>query len=243
MNPAPMRQLRLEDGGVDVWKADLDRLEVHLSALSATLSAEEHDRCARLARLRDRDRFVARRGVLRALLGLYTGVPPGQLDFSCNRYGKPHLSGPAAEGGIHFSTSSSGGIALYAFSLGRELGVDIEQVRHEIEHEELAESFFCRREATMIRELPEELRVEAFFRCWTRKEAYVKARGEGLSLPFESFEVTVRPEDRAALINSQHYPRDLFRWKFHSLNVGPDFMVALAVEGGYGDLRISEWPL
>jgi 4'-phosphopantetheinyl transferase len=171
--------------------------------------------------------------VLRALLGCYLDRHPGSLGFDYNPYGKPFLAG---DSGICFSTSHSHGLVLLAFARGREIGVDIERVRADLGLEEIAARCFSPREIATLHSLRNDLREEAFFACWTRKEALAKAEGEGLALPLCRFEVTLVPGEPAMLLDTKGDPLET-KWTLQEMTPDPGYVAALAVEG-HG-LRVS----
>ena len=178
---------------IHVWHAALDREENILGRLEPTLSPEEKARADRFHFVNDRNRFVAARGLLRELLGKYLQQAPAGLAFSYGRHGKPALSGGNASSGLCFNLSHSAGLAVYAIARERNLGIDVEHVRPESAGEDIAKRYFSAREVDDLRTLPLEARVEGFFHCWTRKEAYLKATGMGLQIPLDSFSVSLLP--------------------------------------------------
>src|SRR3954447_5184073 len=175
---------------------DLDAGRADLGRLAAALSADERDRARRFRLERDRRRYVARRGRLRELLSDYLGLAPPRVRLRTGPFGKPRV----AEGEPRFSLSHSHGIALYAIARGLEVGCDIERRDGRLAEQEGADRFFAPPEADALRSLPPHQHAEGFFNCWTRKEAYVKARGLGLSLPLASFAVSLAPSEPAALL-------------------------------------------
>jgi 4'-phosphopantetheinyl transferase len=183
---------------VHVWRASLDLPDGLPDSLARTLSQEELDRSGRLRFENLRRRSLASRAILREIISRYAGIPPAAVELSAGKLGKPALAPAcaAAAGGLRFNMSHSEALALYAFALGREVGVDVERLRPEASRG-IAERFFSPREAEEIaalgREGGEPLRERAFFACWTRKEAYLKARGEGLTAGLKRFEVTADP--------------------------------------------------
>jgi 4'-phosphopantetheinyl transferase len=183
----------LKEGDVHVWRLPLDQPGEHGTYLRSLLSADEEERAQRFRFPRDRERFVVCRGLLRVLLGRYLSCHPGRLRFAYGAHGKPALAGGAAAGRLCFNVAHSEGLALIAVARGREVGVDLECLRPETATEQLATSCFSARELEALRALPQQVRTEAFFRCWTRKEAYLKATGTGLSLGLDRFDVTLRP--------------------------------------------------
>jgi medium-chain acyl-[acyl-carrier-protein] hydrolase len=229
----------LAEGEVHVWRAVLERPPEELEALYRTLSAEERERAARFHFDNHRRHFIAGRGILRALLGRYLGRDPGGLAFRYEARGKPLLAGGEA---LAFNLSHSHGLALYAVARGVDVGVDVERVRPEFAGEQVAGRFFSPAEVAVLRGLPPEQRQEAFFACWTRKEAYMKATGQGLSLPLDSFEVTLAPGEPAALVAARHEGAEPGRWSMCALDPGPGFAGALAVGGHGWRLVLGRWP-
>jgi 4'-phosphopantetheinyl transferase len=231
---------------VDVWRASLDPPAPVVAALAGTLAGDERARAERYRLERDRRRFTVGRGLLRAILTRYLGGTPDALRFRYGPLGKPALveesGGGAGPGDLTFSVSHSADLALYAVARARRVGVDVERLREDLATGDLARRFFSPAEAAAIASLGPALRTPAFFRCWTRKEAYVKARGEGLSVSLESFDVSLRPDEPAALVASREDPREPSRWALVDLPVGPGAVAALAVEGREVTLRLWRWP-
>ena len=202
-----------------------------MEALGATLSAEEQVRAARFQRPLDRSRYIAGRGQLRRLLGGYTGLTPEQLRFISGPKGKPELASECNPDSLQFNLAHSGGMALYAVAWRRRVGVDLERIRADVEIETLAARFFTPEEAESLRSLPASQRTGAFFTCWTRKEAYLKARGDGITFGLERFAVSLLPDAPPALLRAPFDPAEVDRWTLHALDVGSDYAAALAVEG------------
>jgi 4'-phosphopantetheinyl transferase len=221
---------------VHVWRASLGLPSYSVERLSTYLSPEESGRAARFVRASDRERFMVARGILRELLGGYLHRPPASLLIETAARGKPSLCIDGARSPLHFNLSHSHGLALYAFALGRELGIDVERIRPEVAQEGIEERYFSAQELRELRALPKEKRSDAFFLCWTRKEAYIKARGEGLYIPLDSFDVSLTPGEPARL-NSQ----DKERWAIYSIPPQAAFAGALVVEGETSNLRFWEW--
>jgi 4'-phosphopantetheinyl transferase len=153
-----------------------------------------------------------------------------------SEHGKPSLANAAAD--IRFSVSHSGGLALLAVARGREVGVDLEAIREDVETDKLAERFFSEQEWQSLRLLPPEQRVPAFFRCWTCKEAFVKAQGVGLSRSLGSFDVDVNPEGGGRLVATRPDPGEAGRWSLHEIEAEPGYVAAVAVEGSIAALSI-----
>ncbi len=229
--------LPLERDAVHVWHAGLSLPPDQLERLRQALSADERERAARFVFAKDRDRFVAARGILRDILGNYLGQPGGALRFEYGPYGKPALAGEPR--GLRFNVSHSGDLALVAVTRGQEIGIDVEAVRPERADEQLARRFFSPREVAALLALPEAERGAAFFACWTRKEAYIKARGDGLSIPLDAFDVSLAPGEACALLRASG--DDPARWALRALDTGPGYAAALAVEGHGWRLSTRRW--
>jgi 4'-phosphopantetheinyl transferase len=236
----PPADTPLAHGEVHLWRASLAQTPDALSRLHSTLSPDESAKAARYHFPRHRDHYIAARGLLRRLLGLYLSRPPQSLQFSYGAYGKPSLDG--AED-LRFNLSHSHELVLYAFARGRDVGVDLEHMRADFASEDIAARFFSALEVSMLGTLPtQKARVRAFFNCWTRKEAYIKARGEGLSHPLDEFDVSLIPGEPAALLGTRGDPRELTRWSLHALDAGEGYAAAVVVQGTNYALRLWQWP-
>ena len=226
---------------VHVWRVALDVGEAVLARLRETLADDERRRAERFHFEKDRRHFTAGRGALRSILAGYLGRRPQDVRFTYTNYGKPLLADESGMA-LRFNLTHSHGLALLAVALGRDVGVDVERVRDNLEGEQLAERFFSPREVAALLALPPALRREAFFHCWTRKEAYIKANGKGLSLPLDQFDVSLHPDEPAALLATHHDPAEAGRWSMRSLAPGDGFAAALAVEGQSWRLWCGHWP-
>ena len=224
---------------VHVWRAGLGVAPSQLETLSAILSVDEKKRAERFHFKEDRGEFIAGRVLLRILLGRYVQRAPSQLQFSYGPSGKPRLAGE--DPSLRFNLSHSHGLALYAFIRGRELGVDLEWMKRNADAEKIAERFFSAQEVVTLRALPAREKEKAFFDCWTRKEAYIKAKGDGLTAPLDGFSVSLSPGEPAALLNVKDDPAEVSRWSLRELDPGPGYAAALAVEGNDWRLRCWEW--
>jgi len=235
---APPETLVLGGDEVHVWRATLDQTPLQIQSFLDSLTADEQARADRFYFEKDREHFIVARGVLRAILGGYLNRVPESLSFSYSAHGKPFLAGDT----IRFNMSHSHGIALYAVTRGREVGIDIERIRVDVEVAEIAERFFSCRGAAMLRALSAEVQREAFFNCWTRKEAYIKARGEGLSLPLDQFDVALAPGEPAALLDTRPDASEAARWSLRELPPTPNYVAALAVAGHGWRFTCWQWP-
>jgi 4'-phosphopantetheinyl transferase len=227
---------------VHVWRMALNVSLASVRECAKTLAPDERARAARFVRDRDRARFVVARGGLRAILARYLGRDPCGLRFEYGPFGKPVLSGASRGSDIRFNVSHADDMALYAVTSRREVGVDIERVRPDVAPDDIAERFFSRQEVATLRDLPVPRRLEAFFACWTRKEAFIKARGQGLSLALDGFDVSLTPGRPPALLRVHDDPEEGARWSLRALYPSPDHAAALAVEGHDWRLRCWQWP-
>jgi len=187
-------------GQIHVWSAALDREPNDLQRLEASLSREEKARANRFHFLRDKNHFIAARGLLRELLGGYLRRAPAEIEFSYGPHGKPFLSPASGSTGLCFNLSHSSGLAVFAFAHERNLGIDVELVRPDYAEEDIARRYFAVQEVNDLQSLPPEMRDQGFFNCWTRKEAYLKARGMGLRIPLDSFAVSLSPDRPAQFL-------------------------------------------
>jgi 4'-phosphopantetheinyl transferase len=228
----------LTDDEVHVWCSSLNQSPASLEQLSHTLSADEQQRAARFYFAKDRDRFIAGRGVLRAILASYLiNLKPSELIFHYSDRGKPSLESSP----IRFNLAHSDSLALYAISRGRELGVDLERMRPIPELEAIARRFFSAAETDCLLSLPATQRQEGFFNCWTRKEAYLKATGDGITVALDKFEVSLRPGEPAALLRDKLNPHEISRWSLGDLKPAPGYAASLVVKGQGAQIRCWQW--
>jgi 4'-phosphopantetheinyl transferase len=225
----------------DVWHASLEPGPDRLRELAATLSADESDRAARFRFDRDRRRFVAARGILREILGSLLGHDPAALLFVYGPQGKPALRAGSVGGEVFFNVAHSSDRGAFAVAAVPGIGVDVEVVRPVPDAGSIARRFFSREECAAIAALPAPLRLHAFFCCWTRKEAYVKALGEGLSHPLDGFAVSVAPGGQARLLHADGSIEGVAGWRLHDLSDLPAFACALAVRDDPSPVRVMRW--
>ncbi|HEX2960812.1 MAG TPA: 4'-phosphopantetheinyl transferase superfamily protein [Ignavibacteriales bacterium] len=208
------------------------------SGLQNVLTDQEIKRACGYYFAKDRENFIISRGVLRVLIARYLNTSSERVNLLFNEYGKPFLKGERA---LKFNVSHSNGILLFAFAWNYELGVDIELIRPDFADMEIAGRFFSKNEMLALSVLPDELRKIAFFNCWTRKEAYIKAKGMGLSIPLDSFDVSLCPGDPPELLCDHDAPEETGKWKLFNLNVPRDYCAALAVKGNPGEIIQLRW--
>jgi 4'-phosphopantetheinyl transferase len=239
-SPGPDRP-RLAAGEVHVWRASLAAGRDELARLHAILSDEERVRAARFRYEMHRDRFVAGRGIQRLLLARYLDADPAGIRYSLAAHGKPALDVPNGESGVRFNVSNAEDGLLVAVTLAREVGVDLEPLHRAVDRDAVARRFFSVPENAVYDTIAEEERDAAFFTCWTRKEAYIKAVGDGLTMPLDCFDVTLRPGEPARLLATRGDPAQAGRWTMRELDPGPGWLAALVVEGPELDLRLFDW--
>jgi 4'-phosphopantetheinyl transferase len=171
-------------------------------------------------------------------------MAPEDIAFNVNKFGKPELANAAAsgpEGRLRFNLSHTKGLTLLALCLGADVGVDTEAVRSMADLELIAESHFSESESAALQAIDPAERQRAFFRCWTRKEAFLKAHGRGLSIPLDSFAVSLAEEETPALLECRWDPAETMRWSLFSLDAEPDFIGALAIERGDWRISVFKW--
>jgi 4'-phosphopantetheinyl transferase len=232
------RRVPLGPDEIHLWLISLARPPLPLPTLQKTLSSDERERASRFHFNRDQRRYVTSRGVLRAILASYLDLDPVTLSFQYSPHGKPSLL-PAAE--LRFNLSRSDEQLLVAVNLNRDIGVDVECLRPMSDLDAIARRFFAPAEAARLASLPDAVRVRAFFECWTRKEAFIKAVGEGLSMPLDSFEVAFGPEMTPALLGVRGSEVAARRWSLWGLDPASDVLAAVAVEGRGMSLRPLSW--
>jgi 4'-phosphopantetheinyl transferase len=237
----PPANANLLQHDVHVWCGWLDQSIANVERFSQSLSTDERMRAERFRFEQDRKRFIIGRGLLRTILGSYLGIEPGQLHFCYGMYGKPALAETTGISTVRFSLAHAHGLALYALSRDRELGVDLEHIRHVAETEQIVDRYFSEREKAVFRGLAANEKQEAFFTYWTCKEAYLKASGEGLTRPLSQIDVTLVPGETARLMSIDGDVKEASRWTLQELRPAPGFVAALAVEGQGWRLSCWNW--
>lgn len=223
--PLPPPQIELAEDQAHVWSACLRGSPADFSAGLALLSEEERARAAKFHFEGDRKNFVARRSLLRAILGHYLKVEPSQITFAREERGKPRLAGPDGVARLHFNFSHSRNLALCAVCRAGPLGVDVEQLRPMPEMADITATFCSPQESALLDAAPPEKRLEVFFNLWTRKEAYLKGTGEGIAGSLAQLDCSVAPPG----------------WTLHSLSPAPGFAGALALAGNGATTHCWQW--
>jgi 4'-phosphopantetheinyl transferase len=233
--PLPPDELSLAPDEIHLWCAPLVVAADVQQHLARRLSPDERQRADRFRFPHHRRRYIVCRGILRALLGRYLRIPPAQVQFTYGGHGKPALVGAP----LYFNVSHSQELALYAVLRGQEIGVDVEALRPIADAAGISERFFSPRENAVFRSLPPEEQDRGFLNCWTRKEAFIKALGEGLSHPLDRFDVALVPGEPARLLSIDGAEAEGAAWLLEELHPAPGYVGALAVQGR--DWRLACW--
>ncbi len=227
-------------GGVHLWLVSVNAMKTQLDNLWYMLSDKEMKRAKRFCFEKDQKRFIVARGMLRTILSQYCNDEPDEHQFKYNRYGKPYL---IENDWLYFNVSHSGDKVLYGVAREREIGVDIENIKPRENAQQIVERYFSDDEKSQFSNLPDYMKKRAFFNCWTRKEAYIKAQGKGMSLPLDEFSVSFIPGEPTCLLETQHDFQEKDRWTLKEVIVEGDYVAAAAVEGHNLHFKNWEWPL
>ncbi len=237
----PPEHPELRRAEAHVWRIRLEGSSALVRRRRGELSADEQERAARFHFEADQLRYIVSHSALRQILGAYLDRPTGELRFAYGPKDKPRLVDECGGREVRFNLSHSGDVALVAVTGGREIGVDVERIRALADRDRLAQRFFSPQEVAVLERLPSESRSEAFFTCWTRKEAYLKAKGGGISIGLDQFDVSPVPGEPAALLSHRSDPRETSRWSLHDLEPGPGYAGALAVEVPCDRVLCLDW--
>lgn len=240
----PPSEPGLAPGEIHVWRVGLDCPPSKLENYRQILSEDELKRAARFYFERDWRRFIVGRAILRNILGLYLKEDPASLKFEYGPQGKPALAAASRTGENHleFNLSNSHELALVAVTYNHRLGIDIEYPKENVAIAELVRRFFAPSEITALRNLPSQQQPEAFYNAWTRKEAYLKACGGGISIGLDRVEVSFLPGQPARILVIGNDQQDAARWSLEALFPRPGYVAALAVETPGFQLKLWKWP-
>jgi 4'-phosphopantetheinyl transferase len=229
----PERHPELGGGELHLWRADLRRFTLG----DDVLDDDEHMRAARLVKEEHRQRYIAAQSILRHLLSAYSGMAAREVAFIRGSHGKPYLSGSD----LQFNITHSHDLLLAAFVQGQEVGIDVERVRPERPVLSLARRYYTPAEVQWLQSLPGADQARSFFRLWTLKESFLKARGTGLSGGLNTFEYALRdePEPELVWLNAEHGARE--DWSSRELDADPDYTSALVLSGTMGAISTFEW--
>lgn len=224
----------LSQDEVHVWSASLETSPRDIVHLVKTLDSRELHRARQFRFVKDQNHFISAHGLLRHILSLYLHQDPNLVEFCYNANGKPEIRHDSRTGqqGVRFNYSHSDVLAVYAFARHKEVGIDVEGIQPQVGEESIPEHFFCQSEIAALRSLPASQRAEAFLQCWTRKEAYIKARGKGLQIRLESFEVFPDPGRPVIITDTEGT-----NWFLQSFVPAPEYAAALVAEGEYSRTR------
>ncbi len=240
----PPSELKLEPGEVHVWRVGLDCLPSELENYRQILSEAEINRADRFYFERDRSRFTAGRAILRNILGLYLNEAPVKIKFEYGPQGKPALAAElkAEADKLEFNLTHSNTLALIAVTYNHRIGIDLEYPKENVAISELVERFFAPQEVIVFRGLPPQQQQEAFYNAWTRKEAYMKACGGGLSVGLDRVEVSFVPGQAARILEIGNDRQAAAHWSVKALYPGPGYQAALALEASVYRLKCWKWP-
>lgn len=240
MNTAtPSLPLSADDQSVDVWRVPLEVAATEVEAYRKLLSADELARADRFKFPEGRRRFAVARAALRKVLSRYSPRPPAEWRFTYGPHGKPGLALGTDGDGVRFNVSHTHEMAIIAVTAGREVGVDVEWLHRRTEFELLARRFFGRKERASFQAADADRRARVFFQIWTRKEAWLKARGEGITVPLEQFDVLEHLRDASAPAGHGVVGEDA-DWRFAEFDCPEGYIGAVVVPGPLTALRLRE---
>ena len=226
----PPPKLVLGPDEVHIWRGNLDLSRERVEKLALTLSTDEVERANRFYFQQHKERFIVGRGTLRTILASYLKTDPVTLQFEYNKRGKPRLGGDFSGHELQFNLSHSEGLVLYGFTRGHLLGIDVEYLSAGKDIEGIAQRFFTPREYAIIKELAEPEKQKAFFRCWTAKEAYLKAVGSGLAGSINSIEVSFLTEEAIELLSIDKNSQAAANWSLLNIPLSQDYIATLAIK-------------
>jgi 4'-phosphopantetheinyl transferase len=230
----------LADSDIHIWCVSLNVSPQDLSYYRSILSKDEVNRAGRFVFEKDRDHYIAGRGLLRVILGSYLDLEPAQLEFVYGPHGKPALKPGPTDKALEFNLSHSKDLALYAFNWNRRIGIDIEYIIPMADMDNFAEQFFTRRETALINVLSGHQKEDAFFRTWTCKEAFLKANGSGLTVPINQVEISLDTDEVVTLSSIGNNKEQTSHWHLEILNHFPGYRAALAVEGRDVQVKLQQ---
>jgi 4'-phosphopantetheinyl transferase len=236
----PSADLILHQDEVHIWIVDIEKNSTDLRYFRELLSSEELLQADKFIFEQDRIRYSLTHGVLRLLINMYTGINKKNINYTLGKFHKPGLQASSGKE-LCFNLSHSGNYILFAFSWAKELGIDIEQIRDMQDADSIIERFCSEKEKVEYFSIQKENRTKAFFKCWTRKEAYIKARGDGLYFPLNNFTVSIKPDTQPALIEVKDEPLENNRWKLHDLKINDLYSSALVADKSKLNRSFFEW--
>lgn len=241
MESVALKVSALDDCAVHVWRVSTEQPADRLALLPDILSTAERERAARFKFVEHRRRYIVAHGALRQILAGYLDSDPARLEFREGAQGKPDLVLAANQPPLQFNLSHSHEAALVAVALAQPIGIDIEYIKAGFDWHGIVKNYFAAGEITRLNALPAALQKRAFFTIWTRKEAYIKAKGGGLSIPLDGFEVAAHPGEAAALLNCLNDPQEVARWSMTNLDVGSEYAATVCAAMPLADVRLATW--
>jgi 4'-phosphopantetheinyl transferase len=221
-----------------IWVVELSVAEGSLVAYYGLLSKDERNRAARFKFNKDRNKYIICRGALRELSAKYLKMNPKEIVFEYSEFGKPKFTHKTS---VRFNVSHSGDFALIGFIENHSIGVDIELIKYDFDVLEIAHNFFSRKEMEALQGMPINLQHIGFFRCWTRKEAFIKAEGSGLSFPLNSFAVSIHADESAVLLETDWDKEEKEKWELYPFVPVHNYRAAMAVKGKINSVVVNEW--
>lgn len=232
-------RLNIDLNEVHIWSLNLGLVPFQaMQEYESILSDDEKTRASKFRFSKDKKTFSLTRGVLRKLAGAYLDTEPKKVKFHYEQYGKPRFQD---ESRIKFNVSHSGDRAVIAFVRDYDIGVDIEYFKDDFDVLDIAENFFSRREIDKLKMQPLKEQRQAFYRCWTRKEAFIKAEGSGLSFPLDKFTVSMHSDNEANLEHTDWSPDEKDRWNMFSFKPAQNYIAAVAINGNTTSFNVFDW--
>jgi 4'-phosphopantetheinyl transferase len=238
---APNKQTQINKGAVHIWRATLDLSSRDIRFFDENLSIDERIKAGHFRFDRDRNRYIVSFGILKSILGLYIGVEPGSVRISYGNHGKPRLSDADGKRNIHFNLSHSEELAIYVFARDYEVGVDIERIRELPEMNQIVDHYFSASERKVFLEMPSDKRRKAFFYCWTRKEALIKAVGYGLYQPLDKFTVPMAAGESASVPFFKGDSKQASSYVIEDFSPAPGYAGAIALEEKASQFQFCQW--
>ena len=232
-----VQKMKLQKNRIDIWRVKLNLKDSEVNVLRCILSEDEQNRANSYKFFKQRKLFILSRVRLRQILSMYLGVIPERIIFNYGSQGKPFLPQSHNGEGISFNLSHSGEMSVYAVGTGIEMGIDIEKPDKKVNFLNLAKRYFTEMEYNPIMSLPEGERLKAFYRCWTRKEAYIKGKGSGIAKMLDKTSVSCLPGEPSKLLANSLEPHDIYSWTIEDLNIGVPYIGAIAYKGKGMDLK------
>lgn len=228
MQPSNTKTLSLSSDMVDAWYIDVNDCKKQILYYTSLLSTDEKLKADKFKFINDKNRFIIARGVLRILLGRYLSINPEKVAFKYGDYGKPEAKNNLS---INFNISHSGKMIIFGFAKSHDIGVDIEEIKNNFDVLDIANNFFSKKEIQFLNNLPKEHQKEGFYRCWTRKESFIKAKSIGLSYPLDSFSVSIDSHEHAELLETLWDINEKHKWALFSFSPSENYIGAISIKG------------